>query len=68
MDASRVEQALGYAEEGDRKALEAMTAGMSEADRAYMLGYVDGYVAAVQAYAQAEGVSPERLTGCTSPS
>lgn len=66
MDASKVELALGYAEEGDRRALEAMTAGMSEADRAYMLGYVDGYVAAVQAYAQADGVSPARRTGCTS--
>lgn len=54
LDFSRMQEALGFAEDGDRKALDAMTEGMSQEDRAYMLGYVDGYVAAVAAYADAE--------------
>lgn len=60
LDFSKMQEALGFAEEGDRKALDAMTSGMSMEDRAYMLGYVDGYVAAVSAYAEAEGSSKGR--------
>ena len=39
-----VERMMSYVEDGDKETLTAMLAGMGEVDRAYMGGYVDGYV------------------------